>query len=260
MRAAIAVLFLAASLSAADPVKLVASPATAPAVSASVPLDAGKFLWLSCPEYAGAITWDGADNPAVSIFPVKSDSSFPGFKQGETKAGLHTAPKSQSEVLAVFGEATGTVTLSAWGIKDGKPAKLATITISVNGARPPPAPPGPVPPEPPQPVNSFRVIFAYETGATMTATQSGVMFGKQVEEYLRANTTPENGVAGFRRYDKDADASRDQPTMAALWAAVKPKLTTIPCLIIEVNGKAKILPWPKDQADCLATLMLHRGK
>ncbi len=149
-------------------------------------------------------------------------------------------------------------------IDDEKKVIRRTLDVDAGeGPRPPPIPPGPIPPSPvpptPVPVTSFRVIFAYESGTTLTAAQSGVLNGKAVEEYLRANTTPENNVAGFRRFDKDTDASKDQPTMAALWAAVKPKITAVPCMVVEVNGKADILPFPTSPADALATLKKYNG-
>lgn len=148
------------------------------------------------------------------------------------------------------------------GADDEKKVIRRTLDVDAGeGPRPPPVPPGPVPPVPPGPpvpVTSFRVIFAFESGATLTAAQNGILYGKQVEDYLKANTTPENNIAGFRRYDRDTDASKDQPTMAALWAAVKPQITTVPCWIIERNGKAEILPFPASVADALETLKKYK--
>lgn len=140
-------------------------------------------------------------------------------------------------------------------------SKIVQRTLAVMGARPPPGP-GPIPPgptPPPQPVTSFRVIFGFEN-SQITPAINNVMYAKMVEDYLMVNTTAENGLAGFWRTDKDADGSTATPMMAALWAAVKPKITTVPFLAVEVNGKAEIVPFPKTPEECLETLKKHRGK
>ncbi len=140
---------------------------------------------------------------------------------------------------------------------------VVDVPLTPTPVPPTPNPVDPVTPvDPPQPVvvTSFRVIFVYETGSPMTAAQNGAMLGIAVQDYLVANTTPEGGLAGFRRFDKDTSTtSNDQATMLALWAAVKPKLTTVPCMVVEVNGQAKILPFPANQTDCLATLKKYHG-
>lgn len=270
MRTILALLALASVSFAAEPVSDAAFRTSFRGVKAAPPaekLSKDRFVFLYLPNHAGALTLDVANDDAVKMFPVKP-GEFPGFHQGDAEALMHKVPESKSEVWAVFSrpiQETKVVTITAWGIVDNRPAKIGIKVLTVEGSRPPPIPPdpkppGPTPPDPPGPVTSFRVIFAYESSAPLPTAQSAVLFGRRVEEYLRTNTTPEGGLAGFRRYDKDTDAANDQPTMAALWAAVKPKLTTIPAMIIERNGKADILPFPTSQDDCLATLMKYRGK
>ncbi len=53
---------------------------------------------------------------------------------------------------------------------------------------------------------------------------------------------------------EDADATADQPTMRALWQAVQPKVTSVPCLAIEVNGKVEIVGLP-GSPDAAVTLL-----
>lgn len=110
----------------------------------------------------------------------------------------------------------------------------------------------------PVPVTSFRVIFASESGQTHTKEQLGVIYGKAVEDYLNANCTKDGNTAGWRRYDPQQDASGESPTMKALWSAVQPKLTALPCIVIEVNGKADILPLSANPADQIAVLKKYR--
>jgi len=124
---------------------------------------------------------------------------------------------------------------------------------------PKPKPDDPPAPKPPEPATSFRVIFVYESGDTLTAAQHSVIFGKSVSDYLDATATKEAGRPGWRRFDKDAAAEKEQPTMRALWSAVRPQLTATPCLVVEVNGRAEIVPLPATPAEALATLKTYSG-
>ncbi len=125
----------------------------------------------------------------------------------------------------------------------------------------PPVPPvPPVPPTPPtptpDPLKSFRVIVIYESAMTLTADQRAVAYGKAVEDWLNANCT--EGKNGWRRRDKDAPGESD-PTMAALWAAVKPAITTTPCIAIERNGKVTIINLDATPARMIETLNAYKG-
>lgn len=140
-----------------------------------------------------------------------------------------------------------------------------TLVVSGGGPRPPPpspfpplppwppTPPQPDPPEP-TPVTSFRVIFIRESGVTLPAAQASVPGAKAIREYLFAKTTRENGVTGWREFDPDTDATHEQPTMKALWEAVRPKVKDVPAVAIEVNGKVEIHQYPANVADALALL------
>jgi hypothetical protein len=141
---------------------------------------------------------------------------------------------------------------------------LAVMGLAPN---PPPGPgpgptPGPTPaPEPaPAPVTSFRVIFVKESGATLNASQSSIPAAKVIRDYLVAKTTPENGQPGWREYDPDQSTTNEQPTMQKLWEAVKPKLSKVPCLVIEVNGHATVMPFPASVDECMATLKKAGGE
>lgn len=114
----------------------------------------------------------------------------------------------------------------------------------------------PAPPPKPEPVTSFRVIFVYESGDLLTAQQNSVIYGKTVENYLNAKCT--GGKAGWRRRDKDAPGENDL-TMAALWAAVKPKITTTPCVVVAINDKADIIPLSSTPADQVAKFKEYLG-
>lgn len=157
-------------------------------------------------------------------------------------------------------------------IVDGKikyVTQFAAITVSVGIPEPvppiPPIPPiPPVPPDPkppvPVPVSSFHVIFVYESGKTYTPQQISAMDSKAVRDYLTANTTPEGNYAGFRKYDKDADSSKDTPTINAMWQATKPLVTAVPCVAIETNTKVEIVPLAATPTEMIAVFNKYLGK
>lgn len=139
------------------------------------------------------------------------------------------------------------------------------LTVMGLAPIPPPGPgpapePGPVPDNPPAPVASFRVIFVKESGATLNASQSSIPAAKVIRDYLIAKTTPENGQPGWREYDPDQATTNEQPTMQKLWEAVKPKLAKVPCLVVEVNGHATVMPFPANVDECMATLKKAGGE
>lgn len=152
----------------------------------------------------------------------------------------------------------GTVDIVATPFGFTKESDIATRSLKVDNQKKPKPPPDPI--DPPKPVTkSFRVFFVYESAATMTKDQVGTMYAKSVADYLTAKTTPEGGAAGWRRYDKDTKADNDSPTMKALWAAIKPSLTAMPCLAIELNGKVEIVPLPTTPDEALTLLKKYGG-
>lgn len=167
-------------------------------------------------------------------------------------------------VVPVRGLPAGTY--PCWAVASSKTGEQRVVTFAVvvpGPPAPPPAPPGPTPPapgpapSPTDPVTSFRVVVVYESGDSLTAPQRAVVYGKAVEDWLTANCT--GGAAGWRRRDKDAPGDAD-PTMAALWAAVRPKVTVTPCLAVERNGKVDIIPLGATPDAMLTTLKTYRGK
>lgn len=140
----------------------------------------------------------------------------------------------------------------------------STCTIIVEGILPPiPVPPTPSPtptPTPsPSPVTSYRVIWVYESASTLTPTQNSVLYAKSITDYLNTYCTKDNSQSSWRRFDKDTTATNDNSVMKSLWSVVKPSITTVPCLVIEVNGRATILPFPVSVDDALNTLKKYNS-
>lgn len=143
------------------------------------------------------------------------------------------------------------------GVKEEKDIPTGLIDVLPDGKVEPKPEPAPEPK--PAPTASFRVMFVYESEALLTRTQKSTIYAQEVSEYLDANCTKENTQPGWRRREKDADGSQDQPVMAALWAAVKPKITSVPCVVVEVNGKADILPLPGTPAEAITLFKKYKG-
>lgn len=171
--------------------------------------------------------------------------------QSKYLATLEATQKGQVEILVVPAGATDA------GV-------VIRRTLSVMGQSPQP-PPGPEPdpddpPVPPGPVTSFRVIFVKESGATLPLGQSAIPGAKVIRDYLTRKTTPEGTFAGWREYDPDQVVTNELSTMKALWETVKPKLLPAPCLVIEVNGKATVMPFPSSVDDAMKTLKQYGGE
>lgn len=154
-------------------------------------------------------------------------------------------------VLTAAGTGTVEVDVIPVGAKDESEIKTATIQVdSGQGPQPPPKPP--TPPDPtPVVVKSFRVILVNETGNTLTPAEDAVFNGVTVENFLNATCT--DGKKGWRRRDKDQAGDND-PTMAAMWNATKPKITTVPCVAVAVNEKVEIIPLEATPAAMIAVL------
>lgn len=143
---------------------------------------------------------------------------------------------------------------------EGEPV-WRTLVVSGLGPQPPPGPgPTPDPPIPPGPVTSFRVIFVKESGQTLNAAQTAIPGSKEIRDYLNRKVTKDGGIVAWREFDPQQVTTNEQATMRALWETVKPKIDRVPALVIEVNGKATVMDFPKDVADCMATLKRYGGE
>jgi hypothetical protein len=81
------------------------------------------------------------------------------------------------------------------------------------------------------------------------------MFGEKVRTYLDAKSK------GTRRFDKDVSAANEKDAdLKALWEAARPKVTTVPCIIVAIGGKADILPFPASEDEALAVLKKYGGE
>lgn len=114
----------------------------------------------------------------------------------------------------------------------------------------------PIPP--PEPVKSFRVVFVVESGDTLTAAQTSVIYGEEVEKFLSAKCT--NGRKGWFRRDKDGKVDQLDATMQALWKAVQAKVTATPCVAVAVNEKVEIIDLAATPAAMIARFKEYLGE
>lgn len=117
-------------------------------------------------------------------------------------------------------------------------------------------------PDPPNPApKGFRVIFVYETSQAITPAMQQVMFGEKVTSYLDTKTVKSgSGNSGWRRFDKDVkiDNEKDE-NIKALWNAARPQVTLIPSIIIAVDGKADIVPFPTSEDEAVTLFKKYGG-
>lgn len=181
------------------------------------------------------------------------------FIDGNGRVETRTiAAKNVAIIEAVPGK-SGRVELIFVPAAEVDESKAIRRMVDVNTApQPPPPEPKPVDPKP-EPVTSFRVLFVCDPGVTLPLGQSSVTGAKSVRDYLNANCTKDGADAGWRQWYKDTDATDEHPTIKSLWEAVQPKLTTIPCMVVEVNGKAEIIPFPGSPTEAITTFKKYNG-
>lgn len=177
--------------------------------------------------------------------------------------GLRVFPSdllSDKKATVVTASKPGRYKLLAYSSVKDDPTEPAVVTVVIGGAAPVPDPKPVDPVDPPAPkVETFRVLLVYESAAVLPAAQFGVLYGREVEELLTKTCTKDGTRNGWRRLDKDATTDNDSETFNALWAAVKPKVTRVPCVAIEVNGTVTIEPLPASVPDALALLKKYAG-
>ncbi len=210
------------------------------------------------------------DFPAGSVSIISGASGADGlFADGEGKPESRTFPADEFTYL-VQGTKPVKCELAfvPVGVKERADIWRQTLTVSDAGPQPPPVDPptpNPEPLEPPKPpdekpvVKSFRVIFVKESGQTLPVAQSSVPDAQVIREYLNAKATPENGQPGWRKWDPDQIIDNEQPTMVALWEVVKPKLLPAPCIVVEKNGHATVMPFPANVDECMKLLKEYGG-
>lgn len=244
------------------------APAPSPVVPGTVLVDSINDGELYVFESDTEIKVTGSPDGVISVASKKGPRSFTAkFVDGVDRAKYEDRTYEKPFVYVVQAVKTGQCELLVFtGVKDDLVRQMLTVTI---GPRPPPGPvppgptpPGPTPPgpTPPGPVTSFRVIFVKESGQTLNKDQTPIPTAKVIRDYLDAKTTPEDGTVGWRTYDPQMTTENEPPALKRLWTAAKPSITTVPCLVVEVNGNATVMPFPVNVADAMKILKEAGGQ
>lgn len=165
------------------------------------------------------------------------------FVGGTGKFKLETFKEKNVAIVMKMPGATGQVELiySPVGAKDDS-TDIARMVQLGTGPIPPPIPVDPkVDPKVDPVIKTFRVMFVYDSKKVLTPAQHSVIYAISMNSFLIANTTKCNdGSGGYRRKDSIQTAEEESSEFKDIWAAVKPKLTGLPCIAIAVNDKIVI--------------------
>lgn len=195
----------------------------------------------------------------VKVDKIAGPVRFARTKFADGNGGLESRTYTGKWVYQLEAVASGPVEIDfvPFGLKTETEIKTTTVEVVAGKVVPEPKPVDPITPVV---VTTFRVILIHESSKTLTPAQTGVLYSKNVADWLNAHCTKDDVTPGWRRYDKDIDAANDYPVIKALWTAVKPQVTAVPCVAVEVNGKVDIIPFPMSEKDALDTLKRYAGE
>lgn len=105
-----------------------------------------------------------------------------------------------------------------------------------------------------------RVLFVYESAETLRRGQIDALFSNDTRMFLDARVPKAaDGRPGWRCWDKDVDVSSESPEWRAIWADVRPKVTSLPAtVVIDRSGRTAVYGVP-DSPEDLQTLVNKFG-
>lgn len=177
---------------------------------------------------------------------------------------VSSSSQDTEQIILVAPPGRYAVELLVFSIDAGKPRiKKVKAVLTVQGAIPPPkvdpVEPAPAPkPKDTGPVTGLRVIFVRESSAKTPLTISSAA----VRSYLdKKCAKAANGQPEWRVYDPQQELSAtESPTMKAMWEAAKPKLGTLPQMIVTSDQRGEIHPLPATDAEALTILKTYGGE
>lgn len=177
-------------------------------------------------------------------------------------AGKYETRVLTAKYLAIV-EAAGTGRVELIAVPVGADAEGVAVRkmLDVNDGTKPIPPPKPVDPKvdpvPPKPVpvGDFRVLFVYETSASLTREQLNILNSTAIRTYLNSKCVKDSdGRPGWRSWDVDISADKDLKVWRDLWAATKPKLGKLPQAVIVIGTEGTVFPLPETEAATLELL------
>lgn len=136
-----------------------------------------------------------------------------------------------------------------------------TLTITPAPPVPPPTPdivPTPVEPVDPVPLpaetRGLRVLFVYESSANLTPGQQSVLYSVHVRMWLNEHCAKVDGHPEWHCWDKDIDVTGESELWRAVWSYAKPKLGSLPCVLVLRDTSGRIHDLPESEAELMALL------
>lgn len=207
----------------------------------------------------------GAPGSWVIIAPEKVDGGKPKWRIDaglqEVRLDLLLPPETLATLRGKVVTATkpGRYKVEAWNAKGDVASDIATVWVVIGEPGPDPKPPDPDPKPPdPKPVVpvGFRVLLIHEA-----QDKSPSHFdARSVKQYLDAKTVKDAGHPSWRRLDKDQTGANLPTELRLLWEAAKPKVTSLPAVVIAVNSQVTIHALPADEAGLMALLRSKGGE
>ena len=162
--------------------------------------------------------------------------------------------------------------------KEQIPLQLKEVVkkqISVDdGTAPRPPPPKPVDPkvdpkpvDPPAPVvaSGLRVLFVYENEDNLSKEQYNILYSTKIIAYLNAKCAKnDKGRPEWRKWDQNIDRQdglkKESALWQQLWKDTKPKLGTLPQVVIVNDQTGVTKSWPATEDAMLELLQQYGGK
>ncbi len=162
-----------------------------------------------------------------------------------------------------FAKANGAYIVTAWGVQEGKAARLIRYSVTVGDSPEPPIPPTPDPPKPdppkpdppspaPIPVAGLRVLIVFESmdATKMELGHQAIVYGAATRKFINDACVKVGNQPEYRIYDKDTAMDGE----SKLWQdAMKRPRQSLPWVIISngVSGYEGPLPMTPDAMKAL---------
>lgn len=242
------------------PIKIDAVPILVPGVAYAIDSDI-KLAIFEAPE--GYLKIKKYDGP-ITIYSKFIDSDEPEARTFDAKfVYLITSnpPKDGKAVLTeLFVLPVG---------DDGTMLDRMKIIVQLANIPPPPKVDPKVDPviDPLLPITGFRAIFIYETNPSpaYTKEQLNILNSTAIAAYLTSKCVKSpKGQPEWRRFDKDltdTQLSKETDAVKKLWAATKPKLTSLPAVVVVNDTTGELVPLGPNatEAEVLALLKKYGG-
>jgi hypothetical protein len=99
----------------------------------------------------------------------------------------------------------------------------------------------------------------YETGDSQSREQLNIINSTAIREYLKGKCAKDDGIPGFRFWDKDIDTSKEGDTWKKIWDSAKPKLSGLPTVVVFRGTAGEYYPLPATEAATLEFLKKFGG-